>query len=143
VHVDLLLQVAVKERRFDIHVVDTSTLLSSQCKEESHRLHPCHGSEGIVEVDFLPLQETSCHQASLVLDDGADFIPLQLVHPLNGDHVVTTRKISNLLGAVLLNRIHLRLHRGMSCRVFLGLCERLRLAVVARNVQLPLQVMGH
>jgi hypothetical protein len=124
-------------------VVDTPTLLGSQRKEMSHRLHPCHESEGIVEVDSLPLQETSCHQASLVLDDGTDFIPLQLEHPLKGDHAVTTREISKLPGAVLLNRIHLRLHCGTLCCVFLGLCERPRLTVVAHNMQLPLQVMRH
>jgi hypothetical protein len=123
--------------------VDTPTLLGSQRKEESHGLHPCHGSEGIIKVNSLPLQEISCHQASLVLDDGVDFILLQLEHPLKGDRTVTTREISKLSGAVLLNRIHLRLHRGTPCRVFLGLCERLRLTVIARKVQLPLQVVGH
>jgi hypothetical protein len=143
VHVDLLLQVDVKEHRLDVHVVDTPTLLDSQRKEESHGLHPCHGSVGIVEIDSLPLQETLYHQARLMLDDGADFIPLQLEHPLKGDCTVTTREISKLPGAVFLNRIHLHLHRGMSCRVFLSLCERPRLVVVARKVQLPLQVMGH
>jgi hypothetical protein len=56
---------------------------------------------------------------------------------------VTTREINKLSGAVLLNRIHLRLHRGMSCRVFLGLCERPSLTVIARKMQLPLQVVGH
>jgi hypothetical protein len=124
-------------------VVDTPTLLGSQRKEESHGLHPCHGSEGIVKVDSLSLQETSSHQASLALDDGADFIHLQLEHPLKGDRAVTTREINKLSGAVLLNRIHLRLHRGMSCRVFLGLCERPSLTVIARKMQLPLQVVGH
>jgi hypothetical protein len=44
--------------------------LGSQRKEESHEFHPCHGGEGIVEVDPLPLHETACHQASLVLDNG-------------------------------------------------------------------------
>jgi hypothetical protein len=53
------------------------------------------------------------------------------------------REISKLTGAVLLNRIYLRLHRGTPCRVFLGLCERLRLTVIARKVQLSLQVVGH
>jgi hypothetical protein len=123
--------------------VDTPTLLGSQRKEESHGLYPCHGSEGIVEVDSLPLQEASCHQASLVLDDGADFIPLQLEHPLKGDHAMTTREISKLPGAVLFNRIHLRLHSGTPYRVFLGLCERPRLTVVTRKVQLPIQVVRH
>jgi hypothetical protein len=56
---------------------------------------------------------------------------------------VTTREISKLPGAVLLNRIHLRLHRSTPCRVFLDLCERSRLAIVTRKVQLPLQVVGH
>jgi hypothetical protein len=78
-----------------------------------------------------------------VLDDGADFIPLQLEHPLKSDRAVTMREISKLTGAVLLNRIYLRLHRGTPCRVFLGLCERLRLTVIARKVQLSLQVVGH
>jgi hypothetical protein len=123
--------------------MDTPTLLGSQSKKESHGLHPCHGSEGIVEVDSLPLQETSCHQASLVFDDGADFIPLQLEHPLKGDRAMTMREISKLPGAVLLNRIHLRLYHDMSCHVFLGLYEGPRLAVVARKVQLPIQVMRH
>jgi hypothetical protein len=143
IHVDLLLQVAIKKHRLDVHVVDIPTLLGSQRKEDLHGLHLCHGSEGIVKVDSLPLQETSCHQASLVLDDDADFIPPQLEHPLKGDRAVTTREISKLLGAVLLNHIHLRLHRGTPCRVFIGLCERPRLTVVARKVQLPLQVMRH
>jgi hypothetical protein len=78
-----------------------------------------------------------------VLDNGVDFIPLQLEHPLKGDRAVTTREISKLPGAVLLNRIILCLHRGTSCRVFVGLCEGLRLAVVARKVQLPIQVVRH
>jgi hypothetical protein len=73
-----------------------------------------------------------------VLDDDADFIPLQLVYPLKGDHVVTMREISKLSGAVILNCIHLRLHRGMTYRVFLGLCKRLRLTIIAHKVQLPL-----
>ena len=52
-------------------------------------------------------------------------------------------KVSKLPGAVLLNRIHLQLHRGAPCRVSLGLCIRPRLAVVTRKVQLRLQVVRH
>jgi hypothetical protein len=63
--------------------------------------------EGIVEVNPFSLHETVCHQASLVLDDGTGFIPLQLEHPLKGDRVVTTREISKLPGAVLLNCVYL------------------------------------
>jgi hypothetical protein len=63
--------------------------------------------EGIVEVDAFPLHETTCHQVSLVIDDGTGFIPLQLEHPLKGDRAVTTREISKLSGAVLLNCVHL------------------------------------
>ena len=68
-----------------------AALLGSQRKEKSHGLHPCHGSKGIVEVDPILLHETSCHQASLVLDDGAGFIPLQPEHPLKGDRAVTAK----------------------------------------------------
>jgi hypothetical protein len=88
-------------------VINTPTFLGSQRKEESHRFHPCHGGKGIVEVDSFLLHETACHQASLVLDDGTGFIPLQLEHPHNGDRAITTKEINKLLGAVLLNCFHL------------------------------------
>jgi hypothetical protein len=87
--------------------MNTPAFLGSQRKEESHGFHSCHGGEGIVEVDAFPLLETACYQANLVLYDGTDFIPLQLEHPLKGDHVVTMREISQLPGAVLLNCVHL------------------------------------
>jgi hypothetical protein len=121
--------------------MNTLDFLGSQRKEESHGFHSCHKGEGIIEVDAFPLHETTCHQASLVLDDGTGFIPLQLEHPLKGDHAVTTREISKLSGAVLLNCVHLQLHHGTLCRVSLGLCEGPRLAVVARKMQLHLQIM--
>jgi hypothetical protein len=57
---------------------------------------------------------------------------------LKGDRVVAMRKVSKLLGAVLLNRIHLQLHRGAPCRVSLGLSKQPSLAVVTRKVQLRL-----
>jgi hypothetical protein len=76
VHIDLLLQLTVQKRRLDVHVMDAPAFLSSQRKEESHGFHPCHGGEGIVDVDPLLLHETTCHQANLVLDDGSGFIPL-------------------------------------------------------------------
>jgi hypothetical protein len=62
--------------------MNTPTFMGSQRKEESHKFHLCHGGKGIIEVDAFPLHETTCHQASLVLDDGTDFIPLQLEHHL-------------------------------------------------------------
>jgi hypothetical protein len=71
-----------------------------------------------------------------MLDDGAGFIPLQFEHPLKGDRAMTMREISELPGAVCLNRVHLRLHRGMPSCVFLGLRERPRLAIVACKMQL-------
>jgi hypothetical protein len=121
--------------------MNTPVFLGNQRKDESHGFHPCHGGEGIVEVDPFPLHETACHQVSLVLDDGNGFIPLQLEHPLKGDRVVTTREISKLKGAVLLNCVYLRLHRGTPCHVSLGLRERPRLVVVARKMQLRLQIV--
>jgi hypothetical protein len=36
--------------------MDAPALLGSELKEESHGLHPCHKSEGVVEVD--PLLQT-------------------------------------------------------------------------------------
>src|SRR3954466_14062341 len=113
--------------------MDTPALLGSQRKEESHGLHPCHGSEGVVEIDSFLLQEASGHQASLVLDDGAGSIPLQLEHPLKGDCAVTTGEVSELPGAVLLDRIHLQLHRDAPCRISLGLCKGPWFAVLTRE----------
>jgi hypothetical protein len=121
--------------------MNTPAFLCSQRKEESHGFHLCHGGEGIIEVDAFPLHETVCHQVSLVLDDGTSFIPLQREHPLKGDRVVTTREISKLPCAVLLNCVHLQLHRGMPYRVSLGLCEGPRLAVITRKMQLHLQIV--
>jgi hypothetical protein len=121
--------------------MNTPAFLGSQRKEESHGFYPCHGGEGIIKVDAFPLHETTCHQVSLALDDGTDFIPLQLEHSLKGDRAVTTREISKLPGAVLLKCVYLRLHRGTPCRVSLGLCEGPRLAVVARKMQLRLQIV--
>jgi hypothetical protein len=87
--------------------MNTPTYLGSQRKEESHGFHSCHGGEGIIEVYPLLMHENACHQMSLMLDDGAVFIPLQLEHPLKVDRMVTMREISKLLGAILLNCVHL------------------------------------
>jgi hypothetical protein len=121
--------------------MNTLAFLDSQRKEKSHGFHPCHGGDGIVKVDPFLLHETACHQVSLVLNDGTDFIPLQLEHPLKGDHDVTTREISKLPGMVLLNCDHLQLHRGTPCRMSLSLRERSRLAFVTCKMQLRLQIM--
>jgi hypothetical protein len=121
--------------------MNTLALLGSQRKEESHGFHPCHRGEGIIKVDAFLLHETMCHQASLVLDNGTSFIPLQLEHPLKCDRAVTTREISKLPGTILLNCVHLQLHHGTPCCVSLGLRERPRLTVVARKMQLCLQIM--
>jgi hypothetical protein len=118
--------------------MNTPAFLDNHRKEESHKFHPCHRGECIVEVDAFPLHETACHQVSLVLNDGTGFIPLQLEHPLKCDRAMTMREISKLPGAVLLNCVHLRLHCGTSCRVSLHLREGSRLAVVARKMQLGL-----
>jgi hypothetical protein len=74
-----------------------------------------------------------------MLDDGAGFIPLQFEHPLKSDRVMTMREIRELPGAVRLNRVHLRLHRGTPSCLFLGLRERPRLAIIACKMQLSRQ----
>jgi hypothetical protein len=78
-----------------------------------------------------------------MLDDGIGFIPLQLEHLLKSDHVVTTREISKLSGDVLLNIVHLQLHRNTPYCVSLDLHERSRLIVVACKMQLCLQIVRY
>jgi hypothetical protein len=112
-------------------------------REESHGFHPCHRGEGIVEVDPLLRQETACHQASLMLDDGASFIPLQFEHPLKGDRAMTMREISELPSAVRLNCVHLQLHHDMPSRMFLSLRERPRITIVTCKMQLSCQNARH
>jgi hypothetical protein len=120
--------------------MNTPAFLGSQHKE-MHIFHSCHGGKGIVEVDPLLLHETECHQASLVLDDGAGVIPLQLEHLLKGDCAVTMREINKLPGAVLLNCVHFWLHHGTPCRVSLGLRKTPRLTIIEHKMQLHLQIM--
>jgi hypothetical protein len=83
--------------------------------------------------------ETVVKSPHNIADNGAGFIPLQFEHSLKGDRTMTMREISELLGAVCLNRIHLRLHHSTPSSVFLGLRERPRLAIVACKMQLSRQ----
>jgi hypothetical protein len=90
---DLLLQVTIEEGGLDVHVVHTPSLLGYQRKEETNRLHPHDGHEGIVKVDSLLLDEPARHQMRLVLDHRPGLIHLELVDPLKGDGAVASRKI--------------------------------------------------
>ena len=54
---------------------------------------------------------------------------------------MTTREISELPSVVLLDRVHLLLHRDTPCRVSLCLSEEAMLTVLVCQVQLCLEVV--
>ncbi|KAG8094539.1 hypothetical protein GUJ93_ZPchr0012g20822 [Zizania palustris] len=122
-------------------MINTPTLLGCQREEDTNGLHPCNRSEGIVEVDSLLLNETACHQPSLVLDHHPGLIFLQLEHPLKGDGTVAGRKISQLPCLVPLDGVHLLLHCGTPGRVSFRLSEGTWLTVIVRQMQLCIELM--
>jgi hypothetical protein len=81
--VRFLLQIPIEKRRFHVHVVDLPPFLSCKRKEEAHGLHASDRSEDLIVVDPLLLQKAP--------HDLPCLIPLQLVHPLQGDATVTLR----------------------------------------------------
>jgi hypothetical protein len=48
-------------------MMNTSAFLGSQRKEESHGFHPCHGGEGIVEVDAFRCTKLRATKRALCL----------------------------------------------------------------------------
>lgn len=81
-------------------------------------------------------------QALLCADNHPGFIFLQFEHPLQRDRAVAVRKISKIPGVVLLNSIHLLLHRDMPGYVAFRLGEEASLAIV-HEVQLCLNIVLH
>ena len=67
------------------------------------------------------LDELVPHKRALCLTMAPASSLFSLYTHLKGDRAVTTRKVSKLPSAVLLNRIHLQLHHGAPRRVSLSL----------------------
>ena len=53
------------------------------------RLHVRYRRKDFFEVDALVLDKAFSNEARLVLDNGAELIPLDLVHPLQDDRTTS------------------------------------------------------
>ena len=87
------------------------------------RLHACYRRKDLLEVYALVLKKASGDEACLVLDNGAELIPLDLVYPLQAGQTASWRWIDELPCLVFLDRLHLLQHRPSPVSVPLGQCE--------------------
>ena len=70
------------------------------------------------------LYKASSHEARLVLDNGAELVPLDLVHSLQADRTTFWRRIDELPSVVFLDCLHLLQHRPSSVSIMLSQRER-------------------
>jgi len=120
--------------------MDTPPFLSRQ-REDPNRLHACHWSKRIVEVDPFLLDEAARHEPGLVLDHRDQLVLLELEHPLQINGAMTGREIDQLPGGVLFHRRKFPLHCRSPGRVFLGLGVATRFSGV-RQVELGEEARG-
>lgn len=66
--VHLLLELAIEECQFDIHVVHLPALLCHKCNQQAHGLHSSDGREDFLEVNTLALHIPLGNEARLVLN---------------------------------------------------------------------------
>ena len=78
-HVDLLLQLPVKESRLDVQLVQLQVARRDYCKERPQRRVLAHRGIDLLEVDSLPLQVPLSHQPGLVPLHVPERVPLDLV----------------------------------------------------------------
>ena len=84
-HKYLLLEVAIQERRLDVHVVDFPAFRCNQGNQKVHSFHTRHRSEDLIEVDAMLLHISLGDESSFELGDEAGFIVLGLIDPLEAD----------------------------------------------------------
>ena len=53
------------------------------------RLHGCYWCKDLLEVYALALNKASSDEARLVLDNGTELVPFDLVHPLQADRTAS------------------------------------------------------
>jgi hypothetical protein len=72
-------------------VVDLPPFLGRQCEEYAYILHARDRGEDLLEINSLLLHKSARDQPGLMLHDLPCFVPLQLVHPFEGDCTVAMR----------------------------------------------------
>ena len=76
------------------------------------RLHERYWRKDLLEIYVLALNKASGDEARLVLDNGAELVPLDFVHPLQADRMASWRWIDELPSLVFLDCLHLLQHRS-------------------------------
>jgi hypothetical protein len=132
--IDLLLQVVIQERRFNIHIVHLPPLMCHEGYEQAHQVQSSHWREDFVVVNAISLHIALHHKACLVLGRCPVLISFHLEHPLHPNRLATGWEIDEALGVILLDGVHLLHHHLPLTRVVLDLGERGRL-VRAHHVQ--------
>ena len=79
-----LLQLTVEERRFDVEVLQLHVACRHLRQKRAQRRVLAHGRVDLGEVDALLLHEALDHETGLVALDVSLGVPLDLVHPLDG-----------------------------------------------------------
>ena len=87
--------------------MDAPILHYCQSQQQSDRLHARYWRKDFLEVDALTLNKALGDEARLVLDNGTELVPLDLVHPLQADRMASWRWIDELPSLVFLDRLHL------------------------------------
>ena len=104
---DRLRQLTIEEGRFYVQVMDAPVLRCCQSQQWSDRLYARYRHKDFLKVNALALYKASGDEACLVLDNGAELVSLDLVHPLQTDRMASWRWIDELSSLVFLDRLHL------------------------------------
>ena len=126
-HIHLLLEVAIQERRLDVHVVDLPTFMRRQRQQQLHRLHASHRREHLVVVDPVTLCVPFDDEPRLVPYHSSMFVPLDLEHPLEPNGTPAKWELSECPGVVLLDGAKLLLHCPAPAGVLFSLGQGPRL----------------
>jgi hypothetical protein len=98
-------------------------LLGSEREKDADGLNASHRHKRIVLVDPFLLDKTVRDELRLVLDHIPCLVLLELEHPLQGDRAVTGWQVNELPCMIVLDGVHLLLHRDAPGRITLDFSE--------------------
>jgi hypothetical protein len=104
-------------------VVDAPTLLGSKREKDADGLDASHRREHVIIVDLFLPDEIARDEPRLVLDHLPCLVLLELEDPLQGDRAVAGWQVDELPCMVVLDGVHLLLHRDVLGRITLGFSE--------------------